>query len=188
VEAELRNVLPFGNQAIWGWWQTSTRYRLSLWTTRNGMFAVWLHPHDQPPGNNMIFQGSHPELATGGALQSGRVGFGESAAFANTGNRNYWQFTAAAPLSDASAYSSRSLEVRTDGAYRQEILGTSTYMPLPMLGHAPRLPPARLEASTTETIVKLSRGDFGVSPDSGIDDVSFRLFYRPCWLFVPPGV
>jgi len=34
-------------------------------------------------------------------------------------------------------------------------------------------------------MVKASRGDLDVAPDTGIDDVSVQGFYRPCWLFVP---
>ena len=48
----------------------------------------------------------------------------------------------------------------------------------------PRLPPT-VEGRTTEIFIKASRGDFGQLPDTGIDDISARIVYRPCWLTVP---
>jgi hypothetical protein len=33
--------------------------------------------------------------------------------------------------------------------------------------------------------VKGSRGDFDQLADGGIDDISARVFYRPCWLNTP---
>jgi hypothetical protein len=36
-----------------------------------------------------------------------------------------------------------------------------------------------------ELFLKASRGDLDQLPDSGIDDISARAFYRPSWLIVP---
>jgi hypothetical protein len=36
-----------------------------------------------------------------------------------------------------------------------------------------------------EVLLKPSRGDLQTEPDSGIDDLSARIFYRPCYLFRP---
>jgi hypothetical protein len=38
---------------------------------------------------------------------------------------------------------------------------------------------------TTEVFIKASRGNFTNLPDTGIDDISARISYRPCWLQVP---
>jgi hypothetical protein len=129
--------------------------------------------------------GADPALATGGTLATGDPGFtdGEVSSFAST--RSYDNFAVWVPPTHPAAFASRSLEVATKGASRQDTAGGSVYTELPLQGPMPRLPVAGIEGRSTETIVKLSRGDLDLAPDSGIDDLSFRLFYRPCWLTVP---
>ena len=88
------------------------------------------------------------------------------------------------PQSDAVTFASRSTQLTTDGHYRLDSGGTA-YGPVSIqTGDLPRLPVAGLEGRTTQVFLKASRGDFDQLPDAGIDDISARVYYRPCWLNV----
>jgi hypothetical protein len=83
---------------------------------------------------------------------------------------------------DAVIYSTRTAECRTDGMYRVDVGGTS-YAPISqVVGDLPRVPPAGAENRTLQVFLKPSRGNFTTEPDSGIDDISARIYYRPSWL------
>jgi hypothetical protein len=122
--------------------------------------------------------------AVGGSLGAGKVGLFDS----QTGSggltyRAYSQFEASSPPSDAVVFDSRSLELRTDGAFRADSAGAA-YAPVArQLGDLPRIPPSGMEGRTVQTFLKGSRGDL-VDADVGTDDISARLFYRPSYLYV----
>lgn len=89
-----------------------------------------------------------------------------------------------APSADAVLYASRSAQLTTDGIFRQDTSGTA-YGPVTPIGDLPRLPVSGLENRKVELYLKDTRGDLDQLPDSGIDDMSARVFYRPCWLNTP---
>jgi hypothetical protein len=94
--------------------------------------------------------------------------------------RSFDNFTSWSPSPDAVLHPSQSAELRTDGMFREDVSGTA-YGPVShVIGDLPRLPPTL--GGTTEVFIKASRGDFGQLPDTGIDDISARISYRPCWL------
>lgn len=132
------------------------------------------------------FAGQHSSLATGGALASGRVGFFDYNSGATAATREFDNFAAWVPVSDAVIFASRSAELRWDGMVRQDSTGTS-YGPIShVIGGLPRIPPAGLEGRTTEVFVKASRGDLDQLPDGGnADDLQVRVYARPSWLFTP---
>jgi hypothetical protein len=82
-------------------------------------------------------------------------------------------------------FANQSLEVRTEGIFREAAGGGNWGPTPPAYGDLPRLPPAGLEARTSQIIVFTSRGDLVGAPDSAVDDLSIRISYRPCWLHIP---
>jgi len=67
---------------------------------------------------------------------------------------------------------------------REDSTGTAYGPVSQVIGDLPRLPPT-VQGRTTEVFIKASRGDFDTLPDTGIDDLSARITYRPVWLTVP---
>lgn len=122
-------------------------------------------------------------LATGGGLASGSVGIVD---FKQAGavTRTYDNFLAWAASFDAVAFASQSCELNTQGIVREDAGGTA-YGPVSVqLGDMPRMP-NRSSAGTVEFVGKLSRGDFVSLPDSGIDDISARVYRRASHLLIP---
>ena len=87
---------------------------------------------------------------------------------------------------DAVIFSGQSLELQTEGMFREDSSGVA-YGPVSnVIGDLPRLPPATLEGRTCQFVINASRGDFELLPDADRpDDISVRAFYRPSWLTVP---
>lgn len=87
-------------------------------------------------------------------------------------------------ITDAVIFASRTIELRTEGMFRQDTGGTA-YAPISsVVGDLPRLPPSGLESRTVEVLVKGSRGNLAEEPDAGIDDISAQIKLRPCYLFI----
>lgn len=82
-------------------------------------------------------------------------------------------------------YNSQSLEARTEGVFREASGGGNWGPGGAVNGSLPRMPASGLEGRTVQFIVFNSRGDLAGAADSAIDDLSVRVFYRPCWLSVP---
>ena len=97
-------------------------------------------------------------------------------------------YTLASGLSvaaDAVIAASKTIELRTDGMFRQGGGGTVYGPAAQVIGDLPRVPPSGLEGRTLQVFLKASRGEFANEPDSGIDDVSAKIIYRPSYLFTP---
>lgn len=127
-------------------------------------------------------------LATGGALASGRAGLVDSNTSATACERSYDSFAAWVPTGDPVINANRTVELRHDGVFREAVDGGSYGPASPPIGTLPRLPPAGLEDRTVQVFLKASRGDFGRFADTGVDDTSARVYYRPSWLFPVVGV
>lgn len=126
-------------------------------------------------------------LATGGALDDGKIGIYDASDLASAGARAYKQFRAYTPTStsvinDAVIYANRSAQLTTDGHYRLDVGGTAYGPVSTQAGDLPRLPVSGLEGRTTQVFIKGSRGDLDSLPDAGIDDISARVYYRPSYL------
>ena len=132
-----------------------------------------------------VLAGYDTALGSGGALQSGKVGFYDVHANATAATRLYSSFAAWAPTADAVAFASQSAQLTTDGLVREDSAGAA-YAPISYpTGDLPRIPPATLEGRTTEFFIKMTRGDLQTLADPGIDDLSARVSYRPSYLLVP---
>lgn len=134
-------------------------------------------------GAILTSSGQDTDLATGGTLATGKPGFYDANTSATALTRTYDNFAAQAFAPDAVAYASESVQLTTDGVYREDSDGV-TYGPITPIGDLPRIPVAGLEDRTTEVFLKASRGDLDQLPDAAIDDISARIYYRPSWLFV----
>jgi len=160
------------------------RYRMRLYVDATGSWWLWWGLRSAATLELKLF-GTDSTLATGGALASGKPGFYNAK---NSGSSNVFSvdnFAAWVPTPDAVVNASQSIELRTDGMFREDLSG-SAYGPVSWVENdLPRLPVSGIEARTVEVMVKASRGDLDTLPDTGIDDISARVTYRPCWLQVP---
>lgn len=98
--------------------------------------------------------------------------------------RWYSHFSTWSPLPSAVLAAGRSLEISSAGALREAADGSAWGSIVPY-GDNLRLPVSGRENRPVEVLVLASRGDFDLMPDSGLDTVSARLAYRPCWIHVP---
>lgn len=129
---------------------------------------------------------SSSALATGGTLATGKPGIFDRNTGTETFVRTVDDFRVTANLAlDAVLYPNQSAELRTTGMVREDTGGTSYARVESVVGCLPRLPPSGLENRKVELYLKTSRGDFDLIPDTGIDDISAQVFYRPSWLLTP---
>lgn len=157
---------------------------IRLMVTATGQWVFWVFSQGSTAGIPIAY-GTDTVLATAGALATGDVGFRDQATLSPAVTRTYDNFAAWVPPLDAVAFASQSVQLGTDGMFREDSTG-SVYGPVThVLGDLPRLPPAGPEGRTTEVFIKMSRGDLGQLTDNGSDDLSARPFYRPSWLTLP---
>lgn len=161
-----------------------TWYTQRVVITADGRWAIYVFPAGSQP-TGPIVGGQHSFLATAGSHAAGQSGLFDHYLGSIPVTRRFRNFRTWVPTLDAVLHPSQSAELRTDGMFREDSTGTA-YGPVgQVLGDLPRLPPAGLEGRIVEVFLKGSRGDLGVLPDNGIDDISARAFYRPSWLTVP---
>lgn len=94
-------------------------------------------------------------------------------------------FFTAAFTPDAAVYALQSIEVRENRVTREDSAGTVWSKPAVYEGDYLLVPPGGKEARTSRFIIKMSRNDPDVGPDSGIDDLSARLTIIPRYLILP---
>lgn len=136
-------------------------------------------------GAGTINSGADPDLAAGGALDDGKVGIYDENPVATAATRLYDNFWAYVPNVDSVMFAHQSAQLTTEGMFREDSAGAAYGPVANVVGDLPRIPPSGPEGRTCELFVKASRGDFDTLPDTGIDDISAKVFYRPSWLFVP---
>ena len=130
-----------------------------------------------------LVDGGDPDLATGGTLDDGKVGLWDEGGLATV--RHYDNFGAWAISTDAAVFGSQSLEIRHDRAIREDSTGALWDTPSRYAGDYLLLPVTGAEGRTARVIVKAARSVPGSGPDSGIDDISARLYVTPRYLSVP---
>jgi hypothetical protein len=132
--------------------------------------------------------GRDANLAGNGALYLGNAGVYSEKRSSGSVAVSLDNFRLWSPQSDAVVHAGRSVELRTDGIYRENSGGAGTGPVTWIEGDFPRLPPSGLEAREVELFVKLSRGDLDQIPDtSPDDDLSVQVLHRPSYLYVPDG-
>jgi hypothetical protein len=160
--------------------------RMDLVASTRGEAKAYLY--DGQTGATLgSLSGWHSALASGGAIATGRVGLVDMGSSTGGGPfaQYYDEFLVWRPDLDAVAYAGQSLELRTDGMHREDSTGTAYGPVARVTGDMPRLPVAGIENRPVELLIKSTRGDLDQIPDSGIDDISARATYRPCYLFLP---
>jgi hypothetical protein len=151
---------------------------LELIVLTNGFWQVGFNGTAMRAGIDAAFNES-------GALKEGKVGIYDGKTSASAETRSYDGLEAFAPLRDAAVFASQSCEIRSDRALREDLTGTVLATPSDYRGSYFRPPPARREARSIRTIVKLSRGNIDTMPDPGIDDASFKVFWQARGLAMP---
>lgn len=161
----------------------NTWYSVKLTVDGSGNYVVY--GSLQGGSFAIAFVGNDADLASGGTLASGRVGIADINTGVSAVTRNMDNFSATPVLSDAVVFASRTAQLTTQGNFRQDSTGTAYGPTAPPNGDLLRIPPSGLEGRTVECLVKMSRGNLSTEADGGIDDLSARLYYRPCWLTAP---
>lgn len=146
--------------------------RLTLMVLANGAWAVWYSSASASSGlGEPLLTGWHPTLATGGSLATGKVGIHDGAPEETAATRDYRNFAAWVPDLSVICSSGRSMEVATNGVFRQspedDVWGRVIED-----GFPPAAVPSGAEERPTRVIIIPSQGDFGELPDSGTPKVS----------------
>jgi hypothetical protein len=161
-----------------------TDYKIRLASDASGNFWVWLWEESGSPGDPLIVD-NNSVFATGGLYDDGGIGIFDYNSVATASTRTYDNFLSWVPDLDAVIHSGQSIELRTEGMYRENSAGTSYGLAVPKSGGLPRIPTSGLESRKVELYLRASRGDLVTMRDPGIDDISARVHYRPSWLIAP---
>lgn len=141
-------------------------------------FGLW-----QLRWNGVLYgMGIDTDLATGGALQTGKVGLFDEYTSAAANTRIYDNFRAWAPAVDQAVYAGRSLEISNERARREDSAGLA-WGKARYEGNYILVPPAGPEKAISRVTAKLSRHP---DTDTGIDDVKAQLWVTPLYLLGPP--
>lgn len=142
---------------------------LQIYADARGRLFAWLAASEQPFGEPMFWKDA--DLATGGALASGRLGAFDQAEMAS-GNptRFYDDFAAWVPEPDAVCFSGQSLRFRHDIAQRENAAGTRWGRVPRFEGEYARCPPAGPDSRTYRGVVKLRCNDIDELPDDQVGD------------------
>jgi hypothetical protein len=152
-----------------------------------GIFAVWVWLASQSQPSTPVLTGYHAQLDTGGTYASGKVGFYDLTSAGSSNTRTYYDFASWVPPLDAAVFSSRTLEISSTGANRQDSTG-SFYAPVSRYeGDYFFVPPAGAEARTSRIVVVNSRADINNPGDvtSQSDAASVQVLYTPRFLVIP---
>lgn len=120
------------------------------------------------------------DLATGGVLASGKVGFVDHYTSGTAYTRSYDDFVAGSIAANAACFASQSVEFSSTGWRREDAAGVVWGDPGNPQGDNFLLPPG-----TAEIFVKMSRAQIGEVGDDGVDDVSAKLYVTERGLLLP---
>lgn len=160
-----------------------TLHRLRLVVDSRGNFQIYWGLPDYGLDPVLVLDGYSSTIAS--SLTTGRVGIYDRTPGNTPTIRDFANFLVTAPEPDAAVFASRTTELSTWNITRENSAGDAYGPTSRVTGDLPRLPAKGIDGRISEVMVKLSRGNLGDSPDSGIDDLSAQAYYRPSWLFVP---
>jgi hypothetical protein len=166
----------------------NTWYSLRLLATARGEWDFWLWKRGSEPASGHGANGQDADLATGGALDDGKPGIYDANVGATATTRQYDNFFVFTPTVDAAIFAGQSLELRHDGAIREDAAGMHWQNISSRRGKYLKIPPAGQEGRSNRIIVKGVRGPTvapGVILDPAIDDISSQLFVTPRGLVAP---
>lgn len=116
-------------------------------------------------GGTLLSSGSDPDLATGGALASGKCGLYDAYTSATASTRNYDDFQTTTPSATHVIDASGAVVLGDDSIARSD--GTR---PPSFEGSYLTVPPAGREDRTHRLAVKMRRSDVDIAPDANIGD------------------
>jgi hypothetical protein len=182
--AGVKTLIP-GSSVQLGTFQTGLSVSFGLWliALSNGEWRAGALQGGPPATTQRV--GSDTALGAGGALKEGKFGLFDEKTSAGAETRSFDKLEVWAPPRDAVVFASQSCEVRSDRALREDASGTVWVSSTGYRGSYFRPPPARREGRILRTIVKLSRGNVDTMADTGIDDLSFRIFWQSRGLVLP---
>ncbi|HYV17335.1 MAG TPA: hypothetical protein VE972_15080 [Conexibacter sp.] len=158
-------------------------WTIQLAVDASGRFAMWVAPAGSPLGDPVI-TGIDADLATGGALASGKVGLYDENGF-GASTRSYDNFAVWVPVLDSAIFANQSLAIESARVVREDSTGTF-WMPVSKYeGDLLTVPPAGPEGRHVRVIAKASRSVPDGGADSGVDDLTGQLYVTPRGLIVP---
>ena len=116
-------------------------------------------------GGTLLSSGSDPDLATGGALASGKCGLYDAYTSSSASTRNYDDFQTITPTTQHVIDASGAVVLGDDSIARSD--GTR---PPSFTGSYLTVPPAGREDRTHRLAVKMRRSDVDIAPDANIGD------------------
>lgn len=145
-----------------------TYYRIMLLVDAAGNYTVSVGL----PGSTLttLLSGSDPDLATGGALASGKAGIYDAWSQPSGNTRAVDNFASWAPDPDAAIYSGRALEFRSDDTLRQDSGGTGVYARPQIARGARFFIPQAGSGRVTRIVVKAARNDIVEFPRDQVAD------------------
>jgi hypothetical protein len=173
-----------------GAWRAGTNTfarRVTLTVTSDGGAALWVAPVGSDVAEDLITVNADANLATGGALDDGKVGLYDACKLtAGVITRTYDNFLArSGEAIDSVMFAGKKAQLRTDGNWRESSDGGS-YGPISFpLGRLLRIPSPGAEGRDVELLLRHSRGELNTLPDGGLDSAGVRVYARPSWLFAP---
>lgn len=161
----------------------SSPYTVRLQVTAGGHWFAWAwRSADLLP--TLLASGQDSTLKTGGTLASGKPGIHDGYQGNSANTRNYDNFWAAVPASDAVLFASRDGELRHDSYIRQDS-GGNVWAEKAVEGDYLLIPSSGLEGRAPRLMFKMSRGNPDTMFDSGIDDVSGTVYVTPRYRSFP---
>lgn len=162
-------------------------YTIRLHIDAAGRYWLWYWPSAQQPGAPVMV-GSDPTLATGGAQDSGQVGIYDAWTGAGVRTRDYDNFLAFVPATDAVCFAGRSIQFRSDEAVREDATGVYAGQPKEYRGAPFLLPPAGAENRAARLAVMMRRNDIYELPEvAPADAQTVQVFTTSRHLYLPPG-
>lgn len=178
--AGIENQIAAANVAM----VAGVQYRVRLLVDSSGGAFGWF---GSPASlGDPVLSASSADLATGGALATGRVGLRDYHPGGQAITRAYDNFQAFVPETDAVMFSGRSAEIRHDAAIREDSTGTYWGDVPSYRGSRFYLQPAGDTGHVNRIAVKARRNDVESAADDQIADaLTATVTYTPRYLVVP---
>lgn len=161
----------------------------TFYTLRGIAYASGLFIGQLLSGTTVLLSGymTSSALATGGALASGLPGFADQSGSVTANTRTYDNFYCGVPGAEPIVlWANRLMEVRYDGAIRQDSTG-AYWGPVPAYrGSRFLIPPAGDKSRTARLLVKADRNDIEIATDAPLaDNLTVNVTYTPRFLEIP---
>jgi hypothetical protein len=166
--------------------ETTEWHTIRLQIDRRGRYFCWLS-YVESGVVRLLAQGQDSDLATGGALASGKVAWEDACVSEEVGEgittRNYDQFVVWIPPLNAMIYEGLGLRLRSDSVERQGPDGT--WSPITPEGDYLKLAPAGLEGRKNRLVLIASPHDPNTMPVGFPTELKVQVWVTPRYRGVP---